>query len=46
MLCEPRAGHGDQLTLAERESAPSLLHLGLIAVLEAENELVGADSLG
>src|SRR2546423_3932396 len=43
---EERASEGDQLALAERESAPAFLHLRLVAVLEAKDELVRADSLG
>ena len=40
---EERAGEGDELALAEREAAPALGDLGLVAVLELEDELVRPD---
>ena len=42
---QERAREGDELTLAEREPCPALAELRLVAVLELEDETVGADRL-
>ena len=42
---EQRPREGDELTLAEREPRPALAELRLVAVLELEDEAVGADRL-
>ena len=43
---EQRPGEGDELALAEREPAAALGDLRLVAVLELEDEVVGADRAG
>src|SRR3954470_19293282 len=42
-VCQERARERDQLTLAERQPGTALAELRLVAVLEALDELVGAD---
>src|SRR3954466_720400 len=44
-VCEQGPGQGDQLALPEREPAAALLDLGFVAVLEPQDEVVGADCL-
>ena len=43
---EERPGERDELALAEREAGAALGDLGLVAVLELEDELVRADGAG
>src|SRR6185503_6059027 len=40
-----RAGECDELALPEREAGPALLEVRLVAVLEGQDELMGADRL-